>query len=187
MSGRKSSQKGGAFEREISKVLSWWLTKGERDDVFWRSAGSGAKATVTGKVTQAGDLCAVDSLGEPFLSMFIVECKRRRDFGMKGLFYGRDRSPVVIAWMKLLDECWKFDRLPFMVVREDAAPTMLLLDEDGVDLLQGGNRENEFDPPTMVTLFDPDKRGDKVVYITYLDWFLSDVVPGRLKWLNTFS
>lgn len=37
--------KGSVFEREICKALGRWWTDGERDDIFWRTAGSGARAT----------------------------------------------------------------------------------------------------------------------------------------------
>jgi len=37
--------KGGEFERDISRFLSRWWTYGERDDVFWRTSASGARAT----------------------------------------------------------------------------------------------------------------------------------------------
>jgi hypothetical protein len=58
----------------------WW-TKGERDDVFWRSAGSGAMAKTRSKVGkstygQYGDIQAVDPIGEPLLSVFTIEIKR---------------------------------------------------------------------------------------------------------------
>jgi len=41
--------KGSSFEREICTILSKWWTNNERDDVFWRTAGSGARATTRSK------------------------------------------------------------------------------------------------------------------------------------------
>lgn len=73
--------KGGAFEREISKELSLWWTHGERDDIFWRSHGSGARATArrkTGKATafQDGDICITDPIGQPLLKAVTIELKK---------------------------------------------------------------------------------------------------------------
>jgi hypothetical protein len=73
--------KGSNFEREICKLLSSWWTRGERDDVFWRSSMSGGRATVRfrkGKKTAGsyGDICALDPIGEPFLRIFTPELKR---------------------------------------------------------------------------------------------------------------
>ena len=41
--------KGSSFERLICKELSLWITGGEHQDVFWRSAMSGGRSTVAMK------------------------------------------------------------------------------------------------------------------------------------------
>lgn len=73
--------KGGDFEREIAKELSLWWTNGERDDVFWRTDGSGGRATnrfKQGKATanSYGDLTFIDPVGKPFIDQFLLELKR---------------------------------------------------------------------------------------------------------------
>jgi hypothetical protein len=73
--------KGGAFERDICKRLSLWWTDDERDDVFWRTASSGGRATQRkkkGKDTfgQAGDVQATDPIGQPLINLFTIEIKR---------------------------------------------------------------------------------------------------------------
>lgn len=75
------SSKGANFEREICKKLSLWWSNGERDDIFWRTAGSGAMATTRrkrGKNTfgQEGDIQAVDPIGQPLLDKVVIELKR---------------------------------------------------------------------------------------------------------------
>ena len=75
------SAKGGAYEREICKLLSKWWTDGVRDDVFWRSASSGGRATrrtAKGKDTygQYGDIQAVDPIGLPLTQLCTIEVKR---------------------------------------------------------------------------------------------------------------
>lgn len=55
--------KGSQFERDISRQLSLWWSKGEHDDWFWRATTSGARATVrkkAGKDTanNVGDIAA---------------------------------------------------------------------------------------------------------------------------------
>lgn len=75
------SAKGGQFERQICKELSLWWTKGEREDVFWRTAGSGARATTRAKSNRQtagsyGDITAIDPIGKPLLDVVTVECKR---------------------------------------------------------------------------------------------------------------
>jgi hypothetical protein len=73
--------KGSSFEREITKKLSLWYTDGKRDDIFYRTAGSGARATTrfkSGKATEnsAGDIGYLDAIGKPFCDYFMLELKR---------------------------------------------------------------------------------------------------------------
>lgn len=73
-------RKGSAFEREISKKLSLWWTDGKRDDVFWRSQTSGARATQRNKkgqktFGQEGDIQAVDPIGQPLIDVCTIELK----------------------------------------------------------------------------------------------------------------
>lgn len=78
---RGGSSKGNPFEREICVRFSEWWTNDRRVDVFYRTAGSGGRATNRAKrnrqtANSHGDLAALDSAGEPFLRAFAVEIKR---------------------------------------------------------------------------------------------------------------
>lgn len=73
--------KGSAYEREICTLLSRWWTGGKRDDVFWRSSGSGARAKVRGRrgrrtAGQHGDICATDPIGDTLVDLLTIEIKR---------------------------------------------------------------------------------------------------------------
>lgn len=77
----KGHGKGSAFERQIAKMLSLWWSGGSRDDIFWRSQTSGARATQrkkSGKTTanQNGDLTAMDMIGQPLIDLVSIELKR---------------------------------------------------------------------------------------------------------------
>lgn len=73
-------QKGQSFEREMCRTLSLWWSKGKRDDLVWRTSGSGARATVRakkGKTTanHHGDLCATDASIQPLFDLILFELK----------------------------------------------------------------------------------------------------------------
>jgi len=75
------NNKGSGFERTVCKLLSLWWSKGETDAIFWRTAGSGARATTRakqGKKTYGsyGDIKAEDPIGEDLLKVFTFELKR---------------------------------------------------------------------------------------------------------------
>lgn len=74
------SRKGGQFERDTCRQISLWWSKGKRDDLSWRSHGSGARATARakrGKTTkgQYGDICATDSSIIPLFETLVIELK----------------------------------------------------------------------------------------------------------------
>jgi hypothetical protein len=135
-----SKQKGGSFERKICKQLSLWITDGKRDDVFWRSAMSGGRATVHGKKNrQAADICAVQVEGNQFADDFIVEVKHYAElefFGMlqgtgklyrfweivKGLAVSREKFPMLICKQNYLPE--------FVLLSKAVLPRLGLIEKD---------------------------------------------------------
>lgn len=73
--------KGSNFEREIPKELSLWWTKGDRSDIFWRSDGSGGRATQRSKkglstALSYGDIGLLDPIGLPLVNTCVIELKR---------------------------------------------------------------------------------------------------------------
>ena len=84
MTAKKKSvngkQKGSEFERYICKTLSGWASYGKRDDLYWRSAMSGGRATVQFKkniknTSQVADISCIDSAGEFLTDLCCIECK----------------------------------------------------------------------------------------------------------------
>ncbi len=76
----KGSAKGAKFERDLCIQLSEWWSYGKRDDIFWRTGGSGARATVrhrAGKETrgQHGDIGLSDPVGKPLLDVLTFSLK----------------------------------------------------------------------------------------------------------------
>lgn len=88
--------KGGTFERKLCVDLSEWWSGGERDDIFWRTSGSGSRGTARskrGKSThgQYGDIQAVDPLGAPLMALFTIEAKK--GYNKETLSHLLDRKP----------------------------------------------------------------------------------------------
>jgi hypothetical protein len=87
MTGKSSKRKGSAWERNVGKMLSLWLTKGERPDLFSRnvlSGGSFTRAAAAGKHGgMPGDIIAAHPLALAFVQTFAVECKHQRDVNLE--------------------------------------------------------------------------------------------------------
>lgn len=128
-------QKGASFEREVCKELSLWVSRGQRKDIFWRSAMSGGRSTVALKggdklTAQAGDVSAIDPMGQEFIETFLVECKAYKDLNLKGLF--KRLGHLHDFWIKLCEDCETYDKLPFLVARENNFPTLVLTTRKGL-------------------------------------------------------
>jgi hypothetical protein len=75
------SNKGTRFERKMCKLLSLWWTNNQRDDVFWRTSGSGARAKSRSKRNQStfgqyGDIQATDPIAQPLMNVCTIELKK---------------------------------------------------------------------------------------------------------------
>lgn len=75
------SKKGPAWERKFCGLLSSWWTHGRDDDVFWRTAGSGGRATSRSKKGKStknhhGDVTHTDAVAVPFTQAFTLELKK---------------------------------------------------------------------------------------------------------------
>jgi hypothetical protein len=132
--------KGAQFERDACVMLSKWMTKNERTDVFWRSAMSGGRATVARKTrgeklsSQVGDISCVHPAGASFISSFAVECKFYADLNFNGLLTGKGK--LLEFWNKLKQEADTHKKHPFLVCRQNRLPTYIGLDRLAADLLK---------------------------------------------------
>lgn len=99
--------KGSTYERAICKHLSRWWTHGKRDDIFWRTAGSGGRATARRKrgqstAMQGSDVTATDPIGAPLIDVFSIELKRgytRFTFQDTIDLLPNRKKPVLLQWV----------------------------------------------------------------------------------------
>jgi hypothetical protein len=122
--------KGGAYEREVCRRLSLWVSNGASTDLFWRSAMSGGRATVqlrAGKVNvrQSGDICAIDPLGYPFVEANFVEVKHYKDLAIARGFVCQTGT-LIDFWRHAKREAAKYGKHPLLVARQNLYPTMAI-------------------------------------------------------------
>ena len=104
------SKKGFPYEREIARKLSLWLTDSVRDDVLWRTEGSGGRATNRMKSGKRlpfsyGDLTVKDPTNQraiDFISNVLIEIKRGYSKAGKNdvldLIDKKKGTPLLIQW-----------------------------------------------------------------------------------------
>lgn len=120
-------QKGAAFEREICVKLSLWISKGQQEDCYWRSAASGGRSTVAagrGKrlAAQAGDISCIHPIGAPLTDMFYLECKAYRDLKFVGLLKGKGH--LVEFWCETIVQARNYGKLPLLIAKQNQQPVI---------------------------------------------------------------
>lgn len=129
MAKRKAPGKGSAFERDICKQLSKWVTHGKRADVFWRTAMSGGRSTVAQKkgkvVRQSGDICAVSHEGVPFLSDWYVECKHYKRIDL-GQWLLNNQGKIVNWWARAKKEARQHGKQPMLIIKQNTWPVLVI-------------------------------------------------------------
>lgn len=130
ISGR-GKQKGSRFERDTCKLLSLWVSNNERQDVFWRSAMSGGRATIAltrnMKLTAAaGDISSIAAIGERLLNHIYIECKSYQDlqfFPSVTKYTGR----LLKFWQETQLQAATYSKHPMLIAHQNAMPTLCLI------------------------------------------------------------
>lgn len=127
----KGKQKGSAFERKVCKQLSLWVSGGKHEDLFWRSAMSGGRATVARKsgkdhARHAGDISATSPEGHALTDLWYVECKSYRDLAiMSAMLSGA--GLLAKFWREAVEQAAHYKRMPMLVVHQNQQPTIVLI------------------------------------------------------------
>jgi len=172
--------KGAEFERSVCKRLSMWISKGKRDDLFWRSAMSGGRATIgkasgTDRDAQVGDVSAISDggpftdLAAAFVSNHIVECKSVKDYQLDlSLFEGRG----VIA--NAIEQCRLATRVksPFVILKQNRGREIVVFTAQA-------ERESVDITDLKRYVFIKCKDGTTEYYVAAFADFLSQVKPKR--------
>ncbi len=133
----RSNAKGGEFERKICKRLSLWISDNMRDDLFWRSAMSGGRASLVAKrlpnkkrYNQCGDISAISREGQDFLDVFFIECKFLKSLQIDAWIYGHE-GLLPKLWDKALQEAMDHDRVPLVIAKQNNKQELILTNDDG--------------------------------------------------------
>lgn len=127
--------KGSQFERDACVLLSQWISNKAQEDIFWRAAMSGGRATVahkkSGKLlsSQVGDISCVHPAGSRFISAFAVECKFYAVLNYEGLLTGKGK--ILQFWNEIKSQAKTHHKHPFMLARQNRMQTMVCLDING--------------------------------------------------------
>lgn len=122
--------KGSAFEREICVKLSTWVSNGARNDLFWRTAMSGGRATVFKKkgmlLRQSGDITAVSLEGHELTDTYFFELKFYRDLNFPA-FFVKNGGMLGQFWTKAQTEADAFGLIPVLIAKQNRMPVLWII------------------------------------------------------------
>lgn len=132
--------KGSSYERDIAKRLSLWWTADlpePRDDIFWRTSGSGARATSRSKnkkktAYEYGDITFTDPIGKPFIDCFLIECKcgYTDEIDILDLFHREENSILFYWWQKAIHEAEEAGRKNcILITARNRRPELCLINK----------------------------------------------------------
>lgn len=121
--GRGPKQKGAVWEIAVCRLLALWVSEGKRDDLYWRSAMSGGRATKRFDVLGArqhvsGDICAVDPLGASLTDHYHIECKHLASLDLTALFL-RDKGSLATAWTRCIKQAVDHGKQPMLIAKQN--------------------------------------------------------------------
>ncbi len=178
--------KANDFERKICKQLSLWWSDYKDDDVFYRTASSGGRATTRARkgkkasANQCGDVGATGQEGEAFTKVFTTEIKRGYNrFTIQDCLDRADRAAVQV-YQKWIDQAEESREAAnslgwLIIVRRKQRKTLAILPTEM--LLRCGVMLN----PPYITLNAPHKEGANGIVLLHLKSFLDKVTPKMIK------
>lgn len=142
--GARSKQKGAAFEREVCKRLSLWVSHGAKEDCFWRSAMSGGRATIAARSNRnlsahAGDITAISPEGFQLADFAYIECKFYRDLRVSS-FVVLKRGTLQGFWRATVKAARRHDKTPMMIVKENNMPALVITSIGSLQVLTRNSR-----------------------------------------------
>ena len=121
-------QKGTSFERVLCKALSLWVSDGQREDLYWRSAMSGGRATVAKKkgkdlANVAGDICAVHPDGNALTDTYFIEAKHLASLNYAE-FILKDTGKIADYWKKAHEQAAAHRKIPMLILKQNFCPVV---------------------------------------------------------------
>lgn len=187
------SSKGAGWEREICRALSqWWsfgLTETFRDDIFWRTAGSGGMATNRKRTArkktaeQYGDVQAVDPIGKPLTDFFLIELKRgyNSDINFCTLVDCPQsmKQPILVEWyLKMKKEMiWANRKGSLLFFKRDRRDAIVMM---GIPTLHAIEKKVMMNLAYVPWIFCRCRWTEDVLVFIRMDDFLTQVRPKHI-------
>jgi len=132
----QSSSKGFGFARQMCVLWSKWWTDDKDEDLFWRTAGSGSRATTRRKrgaedKWNHGDMKPDAPEGYELCAKWCFEFKFYQKYDIKGVIHHvNQQSDWMQWWAKIVDEAEAVGRDPILVTKQNKGKPIIWFHED---------------------------------------------------------
>ena len=135
MNRKNSKRKGSSFEREVSKKLSKWISKGERDDLCWRTAASGGRYTrrkKQGVNTEGGigDIYSVSFESKTITDSLAIECKHCKNLNLWSFITNTEAATYFGYWKEIRQKAKDEEKNAVLIAKENNKPTLWICDSE---------------------------------------------------------
>jgi hypothetical protein len=135
---KNPKKKGNSFEITVARILSKWFDPKAKEDLFWRSASSGAQATMSRKFGRAsnqdGDIKSSTQESMWVTDNVYIECKSYASFCLETLI-GEKGNKVRDWWIKCSKEAHDVHKIPFLIFKRNGSIAYVMIDNWFVSLL----------------------------------------------------
>lgn len=117
-----SKQTGNAYERDLAKKLSKWITKENDKLICWRDTHSGSIHTILrnkgGSIKGGGDISCIDPEYQWWFDKVHIDSKSLTNLEFY-IYNGNEKSNKLLGeWKKVVSDCQKTEnRIPIMFVK----------------------------------------------------------------------
>lgn len=134
MKAGKGKSKGSAFEREVSRSLTMWLTGQDKEYYFYRSPSSGAVATMNemnGDIS--GDIIAVKPEARLLTSKYSIECKDGySNADVMKVFKNNKNDTICDFWKQCIDDARTSNKKGMLIFRKKGNPIIVGIEETDI-------------------------------------------------------
>jgi len=175
--------KGGDDERTKCREWSLWWSKTSnidppRDDIFYRTSGSGARARARAKLGKRthgsyGDMQAVDPIGEPLTRCCTFEFKKgyNRDLRLLLCIDSRGRSPLFKTFLEqTVSAAKEAGNEPVMIIHRDFMLPCIVFRWSMFVHMESFSGDFGWGRP-RITFHFPEWRDDEFVVLRLKDFF----------------
>ena len=166
--------KGGSFEREIARTLTFYMSGQKKELWYWRSQSSGGLATIANQPNLGGDIVAVHEKAYPLTNKYSIELKTGYD---DTCFFQHLKNiknfNIEVFWKQCMNDAVKASKLPMLIYRKKGINPIIGFD------INDGKRFIDKDLQTLSITFSKDKNLPNIIFFNF-DEFLIKIPKDEL-------